>query len=219
MSDADPRPTLFVRRMPTPRFLLYLFVVLGGLGMLGLLHFATATVDPESVGNNETVLIGFEAAFGIGLLVLLRRRSLGLGLGPAGMVIHGWFGRDRLPWEGVVALRANDSYLQVIGRHGGDINRTTVRANRRGRWRMADSILESAPHLARVAWSVGLPEREGVIASKAELPTKAWEDDGTLHIEGPGATKLEFEDSHPDHGRIRNALEHRLLPALLDRER
>ncbi len=212
-------PPVSVHKFHAVTTLTLLIGAIGGLLLFGV-FLAVAVVTPEEVPEAaREILMVIEGSFLAMLLVALWARGVRLTSSASGLVWDGFLGRERIAWDDVEALRANRKRLQVIGLSGGRQLTFTVRGDRPDRYRLADVILELSPRLAFVGWGTGLARVERPHAGIAELPDKVWEEDDELHVEGPGATRLSIGDSHPLHAAIREALQRRLLPAMLERDR
>lgn len=202
------KPTWFA-----PRYHVAVRIVTMLFASLGALITAAITVlaydDPARFGENWPVLALMALAQVYVVVAAIRARRSGL-LGDAdGLEWRRAFSTTRFTWDAVDALAWDDRGPVV---HCGK-TRIRIGGQPSDHDAMTDLILECAPALRVLGWGTGL-QRVPAPDPAAPWPTRIREESKDILIEGPGQNRLRIRKDHVMSGRIREAIEERLLPRL-----
>ena len=130
-----------------------------------------------------------------------------------GITKKGVFGTKTVPWQDVLAIKMDSMEVKVFSDyHGGEV-KWMIPGNQKRRYRFADVVMERAPALGMLAWGTGLARVQSPDPGVAELPERVYET-VDLVIKGPGRSKLEYEEEHPQYEAIKHIVEERLLPLM-----
>ena len=202
------KPTWFA-----PRYHVAVRIVTMLFAGLGALLTAAITVlaydDPARFGENWPVLALMALAQVYVVVAAFRARRSGLLGGAEGLEWRRAFSTMRFGWDAVDAIRWDDRGPVV---HCGS-TRIRIGGQPSDHDAMNDLILESAPALQVLGWGTGL-QRVPAPPPEAAWPTRIREESKDILIEGPGQNRLRIREDHVMSGRIREAIEERLLPRL-----
>lgn len=207
-------PDVTVLKHTTPVFLMRLLTTSFGVLMFGVL-LLTIEMSEIIPRNLFGVFVAGELVFALALVYVIRARAMLVHASESGLTIVSLLHSTRLEWEEVTGLRSGNSKLSVFANSNGGLHRITLNGEAEDRSRMADMILELSPALAYVAWGTGLARAPRPPATAA-LPSRVYQRGGTIHIEGPGETRIVVEEDEAHYETTLDSIERRLLPLMLE---